>query len=135
MERWTAALMAQILDAGGYPIKMCDDNHVGVGVRIALAMIGPIPDQQVIRMAVYIGLEKSMPLAERSALARQMMDVTPLGQFTIDDDGDLESAYEIVVTAGLTPAQFLATVRLFVMSLMLAALGTGVVDHIADDEG
>ena len=110
----TADLIAAVCQRGGYLTHRDDDGDVCIHTDIGPVVIVPIgADQDILWLSRSFYFNDDVSTRDRAKLVRRLNSGGVITRFSIIEGERLIAEYEFVITAGLHPAQFLATVRAF----------------------
>jgi hypothetical protein len=110
----TADLIAAICERGGYLTHRDDDGDVCIHTNIGHVVLVPIgADKDMLWLSRSFFFNDDVSTRDRVKLVRRLNAGGVITRYSIINGVRLMAEYEFLITAGLHPAQFLATLRAF----------------------
>ena len=114
LQQVTADLIAAICQRGGYLTHRDTEGDVCIHTNIGHVVVVPIgADSDMLWLSRSFYFNDDVSTRDRAKLVRRLNSGGVMARFSIIDGVRLMAEYEFVITAGLHPAQFLATLRVF----------------------
>lgn len=127
----TATRLMQFLREAGYGAEVLGDDRCVVATEIGPVLLHHVREMQVLRFLRTFETPdwENTDQAMQAELVGRMNLLAIVTRFTLDcDDGEISAEYELPTIAGISRAQVLASLRLFVFNTMAQVRGTTGLD-------